>query len=590
MEVWGLSYPDQGIEHRRAAFLDHRDFSAVQVGGGHGDVELVGYSYRTLLDGSGFDDLIAAWNRRIDSVGGLSPKIDDVLLAQLGEINRLAMERWEVVDRDPVDELLARSPNAAMIENADGQVLAINPAGRSKFALEVGDIDRGEWLAPAHVAALRQLRSAAGDKANSDRRVVECDVGKHEDGAARVLLAEARRLPLPGYPQDVTLIRSLEFEWLESTTTLVEQSWALSAAECEIARLFYRCRSLAEVARIRGVSVQTAQTQFKAVLAKSGCRGQVELVRVLTALCIQSGIDAPSYTGEWVNPYRNETRVVRPGGRVLTYSLAGPRDGRPLIWLHGPVFNHALPRAVLDRLDDLGVRLIVPCRPGYGRSEIDRARSAEDDNVDALLALADHLDLHDCPAIGTTSAASMLILARDRAPHRFGRFGLISSFGRMDEAEVRNLTPVHRSFFRLASSAPQLLGYLTALALRMVRRHGPDWYIERAYGYNARNAQALRNVETQALLRTDTQAMMLQSGGGFARDRMLVLSDPDPALLRADREDIWIYGAEDSHLAHRSRSNARVLPKCLRIEIVPEASELLVYQRPDAICDLIARL
>lgn len=566
--------------------------AAEQVAASGNDVELIGHSYRALIDGGAFDALIEAWNRRIGSVGHADGalRFDSALLDQLAEVDKLASGKLQIVDSDPVDELLARCVTAAMVQNADGRVVAINPKGRESFALETGDIDRGAWLAPAQISTLRQLRSQAHERGNADRRVVECVDPAEADADHKMQLAEARLVTLPGYPQSLVLVRSLEFLWLETTSDLVEQSWGLTEAEGEIARLFYRHRSLQRIAEMRGVSVQTIQTQFKAVLAKSGCRGQVELIRVLTALCIQSGIDAEPYEGEWVNPYRNEQRIVRPGGKMLGYSFAGPKDGRPLLWLHGPVFNYALPRAVLDALDDLRVRLIIPCRPGYGGSEVDKNLSAEEDNVDALLTLVRHLDLRDCPAVGTTSAATMLILARDRAPGRFGRLGFISNFWKMDEEEVKRLTPIHRAFFRLASSAPQLLNYMTALGLRLVRRNGPDWYIERAHGYNPRNAEALRSPETQALLRTDTRAMMLQNGAGFARDRMLVLSDPAQALARADRADIWIYGEEDSHLRARTSVGRSALFDRIAVEVIRGASDLLLYQRPDAVCCLFERL
>ncbi|MDZ3832246.1 MAG: helix-turn-helix transcriptional regulator [Sphingopyxis sp.] len=557
------------------------------------DVELIGHSYRTLVDGTAFDDLVAAWNRRIGSVdsrGDGQLHLDAAMLDQFAEVGRLATSALQVVDNDPADELLARCVTAAMVQNSDGRVVAINPGGRLSFGLQTGDIDAGAWLAPVHVAALRQLRAQAGERGNSDRRVVECVDPTETDADHKMQLAEVRLVTLLGYPQPLLLIRSLEFQWLETTSDLVEQSWGLTEAEGEIARLFYRHRSLQRIAELRAVSIQTIQTQFKAVLAKTGCRGQVELIRVLTALCIQSGIDAEPFEGEWVNPYRNEQRLVRSGGCALRYSFAGPKDGRPMLWVHGPVFNYSLPRAVIDALDRLRVRLIIPCRPGYGSSEIDRSLSAEEDNIDALLSLVRHLGLQDCPAIGTTSAATMLILARDRAPHLLGRLGFVSAFGKMDESEVRRLTPVHRAFFRLATTAPQMLNYMTALALRLVRRHGPDWYIERAHGYNPRNAEALRAPETQALLRTDTRAMMLQNGAGFARDRMLVLSDPAPALARSDQIDIWLYGKEDSHLHDRDLTNRRGLSERVTIDTVADASELLLYQRPDRICDLIAAL
>lgn len=557
------------------------------------DVELIGHSYRALIDSSAFDDLVDAWNRRIGTVDSLHPaplQFDDAMLAQFAEVERLAAGKTQALDNDPVEELLSHCVTAAMVQNCDGRVVAINPRGRAEFGLETGDSDDERWLAPAHVAAVRDLRARARVPANADRRVVECVDPNDAAGHHTMRLADARIVTLPDYPNALILVRSLEFAWQDGTSALVEQTWGLTEAESEIARLYYRHRSLQRVADARRVSIQTIQTQFKALLAKSGCGGQVELIRVLTALCIQTGIDAEIQTGEWINPYRNERRIVRAGGKRLAFSQAGPKNGRPLLWLHGPVFNFALPRAVLDSLDDLGVRLIAPCRPGYGHSEVDRSLSAEDDNIDALLTLAHELDLSACPAIGTTSAATMLILARDRAPDRFGRLGFISNFWKMTEDEVRKLTPIHRTFFRLATSAPPLLNYVTALALRLARRHGPAWYVERAHGYNPHNAQTLRSPETQALLRSDTRAMMLQNGRGFARDRMLVLSDAEPALARTVRDDIWLYGEHDSHIHGPPPSTWPQVPAAMAVECVSGASELLLYQRPDAVRDLIARL
>lgn len=58
----------------------------------------------------------------------------------------------------------------------------------------------------------------------------------------------------------------------------------LTRAEAELAARLARGATLAEAARARGISPETARTQLKSVLGKTGCAGQAELARLLARL------------------------------------------------------------------------------------------------------------------------------------------------------------------------------------------------------------------------------------------------------------------------------------------------------------------
>lgn len=58
----------------------------------------------------------------------------------------------------------------------------------------------------------------------------------------------------------------------------------LTEAEAELAAWLGRGATLAEAARARGISIETARTQLKAMLRKTGCAGQAELARLLARL------------------------------------------------------------------------------------------------------------------------------------------------------------------------------------------------------------------------------------------------------------------------------------------------------------------
>ena len=81
-------------------------------------------------------------------------------------------------------------------------------------------------------------------------------------------------------------------------------------------------------------------------------------------------------------------------GRTLSYALYGPRDGNPVFFFHG------LPSCRLEAagisssglLDQVGVNLIVPDRPGFGRSTPAPGRTILGYTHD-VEALSDHLGL-----------------------------------------------------------------------------------------------------------------------------------------------------------------------------------------------------
>jgi DNA-binding CsgD family transcriptional regulator len=64
---------------------------------------------------------------------------------------------------------------------------------------------------------------------------------------------------------------------------MVASVYGLTAAEAAVAVALARGEDVREIARRRGVSTETVRGQLKAVLAKTGCSRQADLVRMLLA-------------------------------------------------------------------------------------------------------------------------------------------------------------------------------------------------------------------------------------------------------------------------------------------------------------------
>jgi pimeloyl-ACP methyl ester carboxylesterase len=60
--------------------------------------------------------------------------------------------------------------------------------------------------------------------------------------------------------------------------------------------------------------------------------------------------------------------VTLPDGRTLAYAVAGDSDGTPVLVHHGTPGSRLFAALLADAASAVGVRLVVPDRPGYGRS------------------------------------------------------------------------------------------------------------------------------------------------------------------------------------------------------------------------------
>lgn len=91
--------------------------------------------------------------------------------------------------------------------------------------------------------------------------------------------------------------------------------------------------------------------------------------------------------------------LERDNDRWLSWSDHGPRDGKPVFFLHGIPGSRVVPAGLAAKASAVGLRLISPERPGYGASTPTRHYGLND-HTDDLLALADFLELERFSVLG----------------------------------------------------------------------------------------------------------------------------------------------------------------------------------------------
>lgn len=75
---------------------------------------------------------------------------------------------------------------------------------------------------------------------------------------------------------------------------LLSDLFGLTDAEARTTEAFLRADTVKDVARLRGVSVNTVKTHLAAAYSKTGCSRQAQMVRLLMSLCDLSQVDGPA--------------------------------------------------------------------------------------------------------------------------------------------------------------------------------------------------------------------------------------------------------------------------------------------------------
>jgi pimeloyl-ACP methyl ester carboxylesterase len=227
-----------------------------------------------------------------------------------------------------------------------------------------------------------------------------------------------------------------------------------------------------------------------------------------------------------------------PGGRLLGYDEYGVPDGNPIFYFHGSPSTRLEWRLFgSDALaNKLNIRVIVPDRPGLGRSEFQPGRRIGN-WPDDVLALADQLKLARFAILGYSGGGPYAAACALKIPERLTRVGIVSGTAPFDEPGLSaGINPTNLQFMRLARTKPWL-SRLTLRLMGLVVRFTPRQFIE--------GAIATLPVPDQAVLaRPDFRQ------GFIAMIREALLAGPrgaqwDAALMVS----LWDFRPQDIQLA-----------------------------------------
>jgi pimeloyl-ACP methyl ester carboxylesterase len=284
-----------------------------------------------------------------------------------------------------------------------------------------------------------------------------------------------------------------------------------------------------------------------------------------------------------------EGSVQLADGREIGLSSSGPDDGAPFVYLHG------CPGSRLDEspsrdalLEQIGVRVIAPERPGYGRSSPCRGRQVVD-YVEDLRAVVDHQRVDRFAVLGYSAGGPYALAAAARLGERVTAVGAISTVGRRDwPGALDGMAPGERTLYRLIGLSPRLVGPYFGFAKWLLARK-PERFLaefEKELSDTDREVYAKPEIK-EIVLRTSREGLR-QGGAGAAEDWAEFARRPwGFELAELNRlVHLWFGTADRIVPVAQGRHLASLLPNPVVHEIQGEGHLLIFSQFDDILSSL----
>lgn len=146
-------------------------------------------------------------------------------------------------------------------------------------------------------------------------------------------------------------------------------------------------------------------------------------------------------------------------GRTLAYAVAGDASGTPVVAHHGTPGSRLFASLLADAAAERGVRLLVPDRPGYGRSSPPPDDWHRRDWRRDVAALLDAESVERCGVLGFSGGGPYALAAA--ASDRVARVGLVGTVVPPADVAVVRLSRIPlavRALFRLAGAYASVAG------------------------------------------------------------------------------------------------------------------------------------
>lgn len=353
----------------------------------------------------------------------------------------------------------------------------------------------------------------------------------------------------------------------------------LTPAETETLELLSNGKTLNEIAELRNVSINTARTQLKVILKKTGAKRQSNLIQ-----------QALGYASTATNltdslPKVSESLIYTlEDGRQVSYFDSGGNSESIIVHCHG-MFTSRLDPLDPNAFHNTNTRLIIPDRPGYGLSD-PLPNHTITDWVDDLLQLMDGLAVDRFTLLAADFSSAYALAVASLAPDRVNNIILLEGATPVnrDVAKYETAIPVYyKTIFFAAQKIPKVVHKATYVAYALFSKD-PEKALERFVGIIGEdNAQTIRKPSIFPKMVTAIVEAQRQGIHSIICNQMLMFTDWGITFESVRCPVLMIVGEGDSLACYHKERLQKTLPNPITVSMPGKGWASMLYEEMETV-------
>ena len=533
-----------------------------------------------------YDDFISSWQQFVESKN-TDEHWQHTDFRQIEQFAVSALSRLvETNEHDQVslssNPLLHSLNSSALISNDKGQILTTNSHASRQYDVAAGSsVDALNFSLGKGMSLKATLRKLLNQEdANSQLTLLQVFTANE----AMIPLAIVR---LEASVKAQALIIIMDTPCSPETLIFFSAKFGLTDAESEVVSSFANGIALKKIAKLRQRSYTTIRNQFQAILEKTGCPTQVELLRLLLSISYLLSFAAtiPSQESQQV-----ETKITikRPNNRSVDVRLYGDPNGSPIVLLPS-LFGMPITKKIEQILLDRSILMIGIWRPGFGEtSDVLLGDSLYQCLADDLSAVLDSRGIDQCPVLGRASAARSMFNLANLAPDRISRLCIVNSLvPTRYVSQHKKLSKWTAALISASALSPSFATLILKTGKNLMMRNGAKHFIKNMYDSSLADVEAVEDDEVASSIFEGTLVCEHQGFNAPARDMIEGFEDWSADIGKPATPIKLLQGRFDPHVPIEAcRAFAAAFPEAVELVEFSDGGGLLNYTHTEAIIDI----
>lgn len=582
--------------------MSEQELGRSLIAGDVRDAELIASLYDIALEPERLDELVSHWTNRIDtSVGSQRPESspladlgvlsDERIMPHLSRVEGILQSMMISSEAvfSSIDDWVRMKNHAAIVFDRNARVVTMNAAADQAFRISPGAGIAELGLEEADAEFLRQCLVR---QVNSSPRQRLLRLRQRGDSPPLVALVVDPLLENRDYVGVITSAVS----WPGKLSGLLEASFGLTGAECDVLKDLTLGRNVREMAIETGRSEGTIRTHIHALLSKTETRTQVEVVRLALGLFDVASAFGTDDAGRpdarsLNNIYQT---MMLSDGRRFNYLDLCDKGGKPFLLLPGNISLTRLPADAEFKLAQSGYRMIVPIRAGYGfSSPLPAGQDAADTGVADIVELLRFLKIGPVPIV---CMVSDMRIATQLAVREEGLVTAIIGASAMlplvEPGHFARLDKFTRFVMANGRAAPRTLGFIAMIFFIFAYRQGVKRFLELVLDGSEADRLALNNPDILDALIRGSHAILrphFKAHVAWAQDIVAFTTDWRDSLLRCTVPITLLVGDQSPWVPIETVREFAARASNIDVIEFADTGQLLAYQYPEAILHQLQR-